>query len=353
MRRRPSRSGGGTQERGVQHFGPVGGGEDDHRRVGLEAVHLREDLVQRLLALVVGARAEARPAGARAADRVELVDEDDRGRGLLGLLEQVAHAGGADADDRLDELRRRGGEEGDVGLAGHGARQQRLARARLAREQHAARDPAAEALVAVRVLEEVHDLQQFLLGLVDAGDVLEGDPLVAGVDATGTRARERAEPGQRPATRAARHPDEQADEQDDRAEAEQDGQQRATAVADRLGVDDHALGAQRLLELVAVDEVRDLRLEVLGRLRTLVRVADGGLELARDGLALRRDPLDVAVVDLVEEVRRVRDRGPGLRRRHDVEQQPVEAEQDDDDGEEARARPAPPGGLVGVGVVAR
>src|SRR5205085_969113 len=49
--------------------------------------------------------AEARDAGcARASDRVELVDEDDRGRGLLRLREQVTDTRSADADDRLHEL---------------------------------------------------------------------------------------------------------------------------------------------------------------------------------------------------------------------------------------------------------
>ncbi len=48
----------------------------------LEAVHLGEDLVERLLALVVAAR-DARAA--LAADGVDLVDEDDARRRLLGL----------------------------------------------------------------------------------------------------------------------------------------------------------------------------------------------------------------------------------------------------------------------------
>src|SRR3954467_13623739 len=55
-------------------------------------------------------------AAARPADRVELVDEDDRRRDLLGLVEQVAHPAGADADDRLDELRGGDGEERHPGL---------------------------------------------------------------------------------------------------------------------------------------------------------------------------------------------------------------------------------------------
>ena len=86
----------------------------------------------------------APPAGPRAADGVELVDEDDRGGRLLGLGEQVPHAGGADADDHLDELRGRHLEEGDAGLAGHRSREQRLAGAGEPAEQHAARDPAAQ-----------------------------------------------------------------------------------------------------------------------------------------------------------------------------------------------------------------
>jgi len=56
-----------------------------------------------------------------AADRVDLVDEDDAGRVLLALLEHVAHAAGADADEHLDEVRAGDGEERHVGLAGDGA----------------------------------------------------------------------------------------------------------------------------------------------------------------------------------------------------------------------------------------
>jgi len=36
--------------------------------------------------------------------RVDLVDEDDARRVLLGLAEEVAHARRADADEHLDEL---------------------------------------------------------------------------------------------------------------------------------------------------------------------------------------------------------------------------------------------------------
>jgi hypothetical protein len=71
------------------------------------------------------------------ADRVDFVDEDDAGRVLLGLLEHVAHAAGADADEHLDEVRAGDGEERHVGFARDGAREQGLAGARRADQQHA------------------------------------------------------------------------------------------------------------------------------------------------------------------------------------------------------------------------
>ena len=161
-----------TQQRRVEHVGTVGRGDEDDAFIGLEAVHLDQQLVQRLLALVIAA---AEAGAAMAADRVDFVDEDDAGRVLLGLLEHVAHAAGADADEHLDEVRTGDGEERHVGLAGDGAREQRLAGAGRADEQHAARNLAAEALELLRIAQELDDFLEVFLGLVDAGDVLEGD----------------------------------------------------------------------------------------------------------------------------------------------------------------------------------
>src|SRR4029077_6024081 len=58
------------------------------------------------------------------------------------------------------------------------ARQQGLAGARRADQQTALGNLPAEALELLRVLQEVDDLLELGLGLVDAGDVLEGDAAV-------------------------------------------------------------------------------------------------------------------------------------------------------------------------------
>ena len=105
----------GPEQRGIEDVGAVGGGDENDVVLHLEAVHLDEELVQGLLALVVPT---AQAGAAVAADGVDLVHEDDAGTGLLGLLEEVAHAGGADADEHLDEVGARDGEERHTRLAG-------------------------------------------------------------------------------------------------------------------------------------------------------------------------------------------------------------------------------------------
>ena len=159
-----------AQQRGVEHVGAVGGGHHHDALGRLEAVHLGEHLVERLLALVVPA---AEAGAALAADRVDLVDEDDRGRLLARGLEEVAHAGGADADEHLHEVGAGDRHERHAGLAGDRAGDERLAGAGRADEQHALGDARADLLELARVLQEVDDLGDLLLHRAVAGDVVE------------------------------------------------------------------------------------------------------------------------------------------------------------------------------------
>ena len=143
---------------------------DDDALVRREAVHLDEQLVERLLALFVAERV----AAAAAADRVELVDEDDAGRVTARVPEQLADARRADARVHLDEVRAAGEQERRFRLAGDRSREQRLAGARRADEQHAFRNPAADGGEALGLAQEIDDLLHLLLRFVDAGHVLEG-----------------------------------------------------------------------------------------------------------------------------------------------------------------------------------
>ena len=161
----------GTQQRGIEDVGPVGGRHHHDAGGDLEAVHLGEHLVQGLLALVVAA---TEAGAALAADGVDLVDEDDRPADLAGRLEQVAHAAGADADEHLHEVRARDRQERHARLAGDGPGDERLARARGTDEQDALGDAGADLAELLGVLQEVDDLADLLLHALVAGDVGEG-----------------------------------------------------------------------------------------------------------------------------------------------------------------------------------
>ncbi len=130
-----------TQQRRIEYVRTVGRGDDDDAFVALEAIHLDQRLVQRLLAFVMTA---AETGATMATDRVDFIDEDDARRVLLRLLEHVAHTRGANADEHLDEVGAGDREERHTRFAGNRLREQGLAGTRRAAHQHAARDLAAE-----------------------------------------------------------------------------------------------------------------------------------------------------------------------------------------------------------------
>src|SRR3546814_14915566 len=103
-------------------------------------------------------------------------------------------------------------------------RSQRLAGARRADQQTALRDLAAEALELLRVAQELDDLLQLLLGLVYAGDVVEGDA----TDLLGQQARLRLAEAHGLAAAAlhlAHEEDPPADQQQHRPERSRDGKE--------------------------------------------------------------------------------------------------------------------------------
>ena len=96
---------------------------------------------------------------------------------LLGLLEHVAHARGADTDKHFDEVGTGNREERHFRLAGDGLRQQGLAGTRRADHQNAARNTSAEFLEAGWIAQELDQFTDFFLGFVATRDVGEGDQI--------------------------------------------------------------------------------------------------------------------------------------------------------------------------------
>ena len=162
----------GAQQRRVQDLRPVGGGQEDDAFLRIEAIHLRQELIQGLFPLIVAAHHGT--DAARLPQGIQLVDEDDaRGR-RLRLREEVAHAGRADADEHLDEVGTAQAEEGHPGFPRHRLGQEGLAGPGGADEQHPLGDLAAEPAIVLRALEEIDDFHELGTGLVDAGHIVEG-----------------------------------------------------------------------------------------------------------------------------------------------------------------------------------
>ena len=162
----------GTQQRRVEDVRTVGRRQDDDAGVLLKAVHLDEQLVEGLLSFVVAA---AKSCAALSADRIDLIDEDDAGRILLGLVKEVADTARTDADEHLDELGAADGKERHAGFSGGRLRNVCLTCTGAAYQQNALGDPGAEAGKPLRVTEELDDLAELFLFFVKPGNILEGD----------------------------------------------------------------------------------------------------------------------------------------------------------------------------------
>src|SRR5439155_14536812 len=125
-------------------------------------------------------------------------------------------------------------------------------------EQRPLREPAAQALELLRVLEEIDDLFELLLGLVTPGDVGEGDLRRVAREQLRLGLAE----GERPVSallHLAQHEDEEAEDEQVRQEAEEEYAERLLLLA-RPHVD--ALLLERLYPLGAGLE-RQQRREML------------------------------------------------------------------------------------------
>src|SRR5260370_12067711 len=97
----------------------------------------------------------AKAGPAMTTDRVNLVDEDNAGRILLALLEQIAHARRADTHKHFDKIRTRNREERNIGFTGDRSGQQSLARSRRAPHSDAPGHSPPPRLTHFRVSQKV------------------------------------------------------------------------------------------------------------------------------------------------------------------------------------------------------
>ena len=139
--------------------------------VSSESVHLGKELVERVFSLVVASAECVATAGTT--DGVDFVDKDDARRLFFSLLEEVAHAAGADTYEHLDKVRTAQREERNLRLSGYGLGEEGLTGSRRPAQQHALWDFTTEVGVFFGVLQEVDDFEDFVFGSVEASNVFE------------------------------------------------------------------------------------------------------------------------------------------------------------------------------------
>ncbi len=91
-----------TQKRLIQHLRTVRRRQHDQSLGWLKSIHLREQLVQRLLTLIISS-AKAGITALR--HRVDLIDENNTRRVLFRFVKQVTHTGRTNADEHLYKVR--------------------------------------------------------------------------------------------------------------------------------------------------------------------------------------------------------------------------------------------------------
>ena len=274
----------GAEQRRVEHVWAVSGRNHDDGTVGIEAVHLDQQLVEGLFAFLVGADLRA---ATPAAERVDLIEEDDARCIFLGVLEEVAHARRADADEHLDEVRATQGVVGNLGLARHRAGEERLAGAGGADQQDAPRHACPQLTETVRRLEELDDFLELVLRLVDADHLGKRD----GLAVTGAGLREML--GHRPhrISEEVRTPQQHEEECQENEQAHQVGEHgRDRGLVGGLNRDLHVVTAQVLLG-------RAHRRFLLDGPRLLAR----GVR-QQDALAADTGRGDLAPIDTIEDV---------------------------------------------------
>src|SRR4029077_13660490 len=159
-----------TQQCRVKHVRTIGRRHENDAFVRLETVHFHQQLVQRLLALIV---ATAQSRAAMASYRVNFVNEYDAGGIFLALFEQITHPARAISDEHFHKVGAGNREERNIGFACNRPSQQRFTCARRSNQQNSLGNPPTQFLELLRLAQELDDLPEFFFGLIHASHVLE------------------------------------------------------------------------------------------------------------------------------------------------------------------------------------
>mmetsp|Transcript_16224 Transcript_16224/g.34085 ORF Transcript_16224/g.34085 Transcript_16224/m.34085 type:complete len:284 (+) Transcript_16224:771-1622(+) len=161
-----------TQQGLIQNVNTVSSRDGNDSRVSVETIHLNQNLVNCLFALVVST---SKSRATLTTDRIDFINEDDARGVLLRLSEHVANTGRSDSNKHLNELRSRNRNERDSSFSGDGFGKKGFTSSRGAVQNHSPGNSASIFRIYLRLLQKVDYFGKFQFGTVATGDVFEVD----------------------------------------------------------------------------------------------------------------------------------------------------------------------------------
>ena len=161
-----------AEKRRIKNFRSVGSSKDQKTLGSVKTVHLRKELVQCLLTLVISAAI----AGITAlTDGIDLINKYDTRCILLGFLKKVTDTGCPHTYKHLHKLRSGKGEERHLCLTGNCLCKQCLTGSWRAYKKGTFRQFGSDGCVFSGVMKEIHNFLQRFLGFILTGHILKGN----------------------------------------------------------------------------------------------------------------------------------------------------------------------------------
>ena len=158
-------------QRAVQDVCTVRCRQNDDTTVGTKTVHLGQQLVQRILPLIIGTQTGVFTSGT--ANSINLINKNDAWTLVFGLLKKVPDTAGADAHEHFYKIRSAQRKERNLSLPRHGFGQECFSGSRRSNEQSALWNLRPKVGVLIGILQELHNLSELLFGPFQTCNVVE------------------------------------------------------------------------------------------------------------------------------------------------------------------------------------
>jgi hypothetical protein len=160
-----------TKQSRIKNVDTICGGNGNDTGVSVETIHLDQNLVDSLFALVV---TPALTTTALTSDGINLINEDDAGGVLLCLAKDVTDTGSSHTDKHLYKLGTRDTDERNTGLSGNSLGEKSLSGSWRTVKDHTTGDLASVLGVRLGLLQKVNDFFEFQFSTVAPGDIVKG-----------------------------------------------------------------------------------------------------------------------------------------------------------------------------------